>query len=102
MSAIPPLLGGEQTIGELPEIDAYNPERSWRLRSAVVFDSAKRCFKAGVAVVSRRYPYRAQLANASTTCSGPKILKPGQKQPLDNGKDYRGRNAEHERSIRCL
>ena len=44
---------------------------------------------------SDQYPYRAQLANASTKRSGPKVLKPGQKQPLDNGKDDRGRNAEH-------
>ena len=65
--------------------------------------------KAGVALISTgaatsndRHPYRAQLANASTKRSGPKVLKPVQKQPLDNGKDHRGRNAEHERSVRCL
>ena len=27
MSAIPPLLGGKQTLGELPENDAHDPKR---------------------------------------------------------------------------
>jgi len=28
MSAIPPLLEGKQTLGELPENDAHDPERT--------------------------------------------------------------------------
>ena len=30
------------------------------------------------------------------------ILKPGQNQPLHNGKDHCGRKTEHEGSVRCL
>jgi hypothetical protein len=29
MSAIPPLLEGKQTLGELPENDAHDPKRSF-------------------------------------------------------------------------
>src|SRR6516165_1844200 len=31
------------------------------------------------------------IGERSTKRSRPKVLKPGQKQPLDNGKDHRGR-----------
>jgi hypothetical protein len=46
-------------------------------------------------------PSRA-IGEGSSTCSLPEILISGENQPLYDGKDHCGRNAEHERSIRRL
>jgi hypothetical protein len=47
-------------------------------------------------------PHPDAVVRRSGRGSLPEILKPSQNQPLNHGKDHRGRHAEHEASIRCF
>jgi len=93
----------------------FDPRQTLTLRSApgsLLFYSVKRSgtagFKAEVAVVDGRgnlqrpFPYRGAIGEHAGKRSVPEILKPGQNQALYNSKDHRGRNTEHERSVRRL